>query len=170
MNINKTAELDLTLNRIMDMLKFAEAKNAILLTFETGILYLIIDLYKDMMFNNPWKLIFTLPIVISIIILLISFVPNLLKTHSNESQVNLQFFGDIATLDYKKYNELLNERIINYDAFIDDLMCQIHYNAKITNKKFKAFKYAVSIFLILPFVLKIFYIVYLCVKKLIDKV
>ena len=53
MIMDKSAELDRTLNRVMDMLKFAEAKNAILLTFEAGIFYALFTELPEVLSEKP---------------------------------------------------------------------------------------------------------------------
>lgn len=170
MSIDKSNELDRTLNHVMDMLKYAEAKNTILLTFEAGMLYGTLSAFSECISENFWYLLFGSSLYLSIFILLVSFIPNLLKTNNRTLSKNIQYFGDIADLNFADYTELYDKKLINNDEFYEDLLCQIHYNSKIAVKKFRTFKLAVCVLFVLPVVLRIVVIIYQKISSRMDKV
>lgn len=152
--MDKTNELSNTLDRVMDMLKYAEAKNTVLLTFESGLLYLIFSEYLDEIVKNPWNLFWVTPLLISFIILIISYLPKLLTSNKEDSK-NIQFFGHISKIAVDEYTNLYNTKFNNIDEFNSDLIAQIHYNSGIANKKFQAFKLAINVLFVLPIVIKV---------------
>jgi len=168
--MDKSAELDRTLNRVMDMLKFAEAKNAILLTFEAGIFYALFTELPEVLSEKPLLALFGLPLYLSMLILLISFVPNLNKNISKKNEKNLQFFGDIASLEYDKYKSNVDKMFNKPDLLFEDLLCQIHHNSKITRKKFQAFKQAICVLFVIPVLLKLSVELHYLIKNKIEKV
>lgn len=168
--MDKLTELDRTLNRVMDMLKYAETKNAILLTFEAGLLYAIMTTYSSQISNNPWLLLFGLSVYTSMLLLLISFIPNLLKTNNSKNEKNIQFYGDIASMNVEEFKNLYDTKFVDLDEFYEDLQCQIHYNSKIANKKFKYFRYAINVLFVLPLLVRFLFLVSHQISKRINEV
>lgn len=167
--MDKTNELSNTLDRVMDMLKYAEAKNTILLTFESGLLYVFVTEYVDEIIKSPVYLLWMTPFLISFMFLILSFIPKLSKSKST-TNTNIQFFGDISKIDVDEFNKIYCDKINKNEDFNADLIAQIHYNSQLTNKKFKAFKWAIWFLFVVPIVIKLMQLIWNKITKLIDEV
>lgn len=150
-----------TLCRVLDFLRFAEAKNAALLTFSSALAIATVNLMAS---DRPFRYGFqtTLYISLSLFILttlvaLWSFLPRLQLRRFNRDpfrQKNLLYFGDIATLDIATFRGRARERYMPSDGslvtqyFIDDLSEQILVNSRIVKRKFYLFNIGVGIIII----------------------
>lgn len=167
--MDKTNELSNTLNRVMDMLKYAEAKNTILLTFESGLLYVVFTEYLDEIVKYPVYLLWISPLLVSFMFLILSFLPKLSKSDSIKN-TNIQFYGDISKIDVDEYNRIFVDKINKIEDFNADLVAQIHYNSQLTNKKFRAFKLAIWFLFVVPIAIKLLMLICSKIAKLIDEV
>jgi Family of unknown function (DUF5706) len=137
-----------TLARILDFLKFAEAKNAALLTFASAWILGTINLLTGSNALAPdFRLAFTvaLPIfAIAALTAILSFLPktSLPGFHKDPDQAKaLLYFGDAASFAPAAYKERIRERYYppeNGSAtrnYLDDLSIQIAVNSQITTRK-----------------------------------
>ncbi|MCQ9207992.1 MAG: DUF5706 domain-containing protein [Omnitrophica bacterium] len=143
-------------SNINDWLKFAEAKNAALLVFDTAILVGLVSIVST---NNglhqyvQYYLYFCMFFIVSSIILsLLSFIPKLkmpflYQSQRHFSQDNVLFFGHIAKYGIKEYLELLysqnNAKYDKKDLFQENLAGQIIINSRIALLKYKLFEIGV---------------------------
>ncbi|WP_181708724.1 Pycsar system effector family protein [Chthonobacter rhizosphaerae] len=140
------------LGRVVDFLKFAEAKNAALLTFASAWIIASINLLNGSTPLTPaWQKAYTvaLPIfAIAALLAIISLLPRTLLTRiyrdPNQAK-SLLYFGDIATFEPAAYKERVRERYYPPENeavtrnFLDDLSIQIAANSQITLWKMKLF-------------------------------
>lgn len=139
---------------MIDFVKFAEAKNASLITFCSIWIGSILTILR---FNQalPLGYEFYLPIVlplfmIATIIALSAFFPRLLHHFhkSGDGPKNLLFFGDIATFAPAAYAARLRERYLPPQdeayarSYLDDLEIQIAVHGAIAARKFRRFNCA----------------------------
>lgn len=141
---------------INEWLRFAEAKNAMIIAFNGASIYGIVKLpflnnFISFGFLEAYSLGIVIMLIISSIIALLSFVPNLhfLKgsTYLKMDEVNLLFYQHLKQFEVKKIKELLSEKAgLNESDFTkldDDLISQIKYNATIASRKYHHFTVAV---------------------------
>jgi hypothetical protein len=152
-----------TLVRVGDYLKFAETKNAALLTFSSAWIVGSINLLlKADSLPPEWRAAFAtvLPIfVLSAFAALYSFLPKTIlgRFHKDPEQAkSLLYFGDIATFAPAAYKERVRERYYPPEGhtstqnYLDDLSIQIAVTSQITTRKLKIFNFgAVVLFVAL---------------------
>lgn len=159
--------LSSTLGRVVDFLKFAEAKNAALLTFASAWTFASINVLISE--RAPVGIVggaFRLTLVLfaaAAVVAVYSFLPklNLHSLHRDPAQPkNLLYFGHIAEFDTAVYRARVQERYLAQatdqvltDDYLDDLAVQISVNSKITNRKFKLFNVGAALVLIALLVL-----------------
>jgi hypothetical protein len=139
--------------RVLDMLRFAEAKNAALLAFSSAWIAGIVNLISSGKSTPPdYKLVclIALPLfIVAAISAILSLLPKLRayvftgdpKGHSQ----NLLYFGDIADLTVDGFK--IDVRAAYFpgddnaptDRYISDLESQIAINSKIVERKHKMF-------------------------------
>lgn len=144
----------------MEQLKFSETKNNILTTIIVTITVLYIRYYyfikDDIECNLLYKSIFYLMFIlllISLVNILKSFYPNLdnseSKNKTNNNELNIYFFKDIAHLTKEEYLQLLikktNMKDFDNNEQLLDLSNQIITLSKITIFKLKKFKSTIMI-------------------------
>ncbi|MQX70033.1 Pycsar system effector family protein [Sinorhizobium meliloti] len=141
-----------TLGRVIDFLKFAEAKNAALLTFASAWILASVNLLNGSNgLSAVWRIGFTfaLPVFVGAAILaLCSFLPKTLLSQfykDPEQTKALLYFGDAATFEPAAYRERIRERYFPPEGesatrnYLDDLSVQITVNSQITTSKLKLF-------------------------------
>jgi hypothetical protein len=145
-----------SLARVIDLVKFAETKNAALLAYASAWTVSIINLIAKSD-APPLAVKPVLPIagalfVISALIALYSILPkaDLSKffrpEHGGIRESNLLFFGDIADVDIREYDNRVRERYLPSaghsvtESYVTDLCCQIHVNSAIASRKYALFK------------------------------
>jgi hypothetical protein len=140
--------------RMIDFVKFAEAKNAALLTFCSvwiGSMITLLRADKPLPLGYDTAFMIVLPIlVMAALISLSSFLPKgLLPFHDpGDGTKNLLYFGDIATLAIGTYTDRVRERYYppadaSYtDSYLADLLTQISVQSKIAACKFRRFDWA----------------------------
>jgi hypothetical protein len=170
-------ELKFIFNNINDWLKYAENKNAILIGLNGGALFGIVNLFFTLYNKQKIILLFyvcllasALMFLISTIILLISFIPQLIcKNKKNNSydfnKFNILYFSDIVNFDENTYLLQLakvigipSRRIEKIDYYYAQ---QIIINSKIALRKYKLFVYAVTLDLLglLPMLIFVLYFI-----------
>jgi len=147
-------------SRMIDFTKFAEAKNAALLTFCSVWLGAIITLLRSpdelpIGFTHAFRI--ALPLLfLAALISLKSLMPELLdKLHKREDEYkNLLYFGDIHRAGTKAYPEMAADLYMptGNDAatstYLHDLAVQTAIHAKIAHRKFRMFNRAGSLVLL----------------------
>lgn len=150
--------LTASLARVIDFVKFAEAKNAALLAFCSGWTVAIANLITK---ENPVPGAYgdVLPVsgslfLIAALMALYSFIPRVklgdfFKGEAKVSrELNLLFYGDVSEVAIDDYPARLKARYLPEekhsatDKYFSDLSCQIHVNSTIASRKFGLFKMA----------------------------
>lgn len=135
-----------TLSRTVDWLKFAETKNAALLTFCSAWLLAMGGLaFSGREIGNHTEValgVSALLLVFAIVCAIRSLVPRIptFSAIAPTHRFNTLFYGDIADLDKQYFNhtKYLYSTPANYQR---DLCDQIVVNSKIARDKFRMFKY-----------------------------
>ena len=158
-----TTLLDLQLTRVIDLLKFAESKNSMLIAFLSAILiginsqapsYNAIDCYLLI-----YILAFHLLALSSLVVCIVSFIPIVelptwIRCDDQSAEDNPLYFGDACKYTTKQYIGLLVKKynlqpIDSHGMSIEADICgQIVTNSKIAYIKYKYFNYSVWLFLI----------------------
>jgi hypothetical protein len=162
---NSTAEIMKDIYKdVTEWLKFAETKNAALLTFNGVLLFGIVRiLQSNVSYFTPYTKTFTaciILLIINICINLMSFIPALtqskkqkLKSSLSNEQVNdlnLLYYGNLKNFNevkfleaiIKKYNLPANDQT---DEYLKDLSLQIVTLSSIATKKYIFFSISVYI-------------------------
>ena len=140
------------LGRVLDMLRFAEAKNAALLAFASAWIVAIVNLLssgKPIPYGYHYVTFAALPLfIVAATIAIASLLPKLqTSTFTGDPKghfQNLLFFGDIAdiTVDGFKNDVRAAYRETSdapSDAYLTDLEAQISINSMITRRKHRMF-------------------------------
>lgn len=140
-----------TLSRVIDFLRFAEAKNAALLTFSSAWVLGSINQSNNTALSNDWRIAFSIALPIfslSALVALVSFLPKTLLAafHRDPEQSKaLLYFGDAASFAPAAYLTRIRERYYppeNQSAsrnYLDDLSIQIAVNSQLTVRKLQIF-------------------------------
>jgi hypothetical protein len=149
-------KLDYIFDKIIDWLKFAEAKNGAILAVNSAILFGISRLAISIDIVNNYLLIYIVLVIVllasSILVALLSFVPRLdppiwVSFPQKPEKVNILFFGHICSLTPKGYLEYfykINGLGDNQYSDIDNqLSNQIVANSKIAYIKYKQFSFSI---------------------------
>jgi hypothetical protein len=158
------AVLSATLSRVIDFLKFAEAKNAALLTFSSAWIVASANLLTGGHLSGGLLTAFAIALpffTASALISIWSFLPRrkLPKFHRDPNQSkSLIYFGDISTFDAAAYRQRVHERYVSEEGpmtenYLDDLAIQVAVNSKIANAKFTSFNVGAMCVLIAMLVL-----------------
>jgi hypothetical protein len=142
-----------SLARVVDFLKFAEAKNAALLTFSSAWILGSINLLKDPTLATIFRTAFhvALPLfVVGAIASVLSFLPKTWLAHFHkdpEQKKALLYFGDAASFATSSYRDRIRERyyppegLTSTENYLDDLAIQVCVNSQITVRKLKFFNF-----------------------------
>ncbi len=139
---------------VNDWLKFAESKNAVLILFNGGAIYGVLNLYLNLKIENPnfFKapfIVYMVLSVLSILILLLSFLPQtklhwLFSFKTTDKKDNLLFYAHIAKYDEESYLKSIckyfGEKEGHFSEYEKALANQIINNSKIALKKYYYFK------------------------------
>jgi hypothetical protein len=144
-----------SLTRVIDLVKFAEAKNAALLAFSSAMTVAIANLLtrSEPPPSGYGRL---LPIaavlfIASAVIALVSLLPRINLSRffkagrRNFRSANLLFYGDVAQLDIDEIADKMKERYrpakgtAASQNLLDDLCIQIHVNSGIARRKYRLF-------------------------------
>ncbi len=143
-----------TLARVLDNLKFAETKNAALLTFASAWIVasnnLIFGSSKAPSEVRIGTALSIAPLILAAIIAVKSFLPrlNLNVLHKDPTgDKSLLYFGDIASFSPAAYKQRVLDRYMPpadksaTQAYLDDLAIQVAVISSITYRKFKLFRW-----------------------------
>jgi len=142
------------LGRNIDFVKFAETKNAALLTFSSAWIIGSINLLTGQAVlpaGYPTAFCVALPLfAVAGLICILSFVPQVLdRFHQhNQNDRSLLYWGHIAEIPVARYHERVTERYKPAEShsvterYLDDLCVQISVNARIATRKFTMFNIA----------------------------
>lgn len=143
------------LQRTLDFLKFAEAKNAAMLALASGWFFAIINVEtngKNVPAGLTVGMTLALPLALFAgVLAMLSFLPRLHLPgflggrRAGPHPKNLLYFGDISTLPIKTLERDLRDRYfspstLHTDDYIHDLIVQISVNSEITLRKMRLFK------------------------------
>jgi hypothetical protein len=143
-------------SNVKDWLRFAEAKNAMLIAFNGASIYGIANLpflnkKEDLSFIDGYFSFVILLLVFSTVVCLISFVPRLKFTHlsiaNKNDKENIFFFEYLGGSSPDKILTELTEKGVE-DKFSEmdkDLAVQIHSLSNVARKKYSLFTIAVWI-------------------------
>jgi hypothetical protein len=153
--------LSANLARVVDLIKFAETKNAALLTFSAFWILALINLLasgRALPDGFPEAFLFALPLfAISAFVCVLAFLPKIDLQHrhiANESYKNLLFFSDIAQVALADYEAAARARYFPESrasggapgpTYIRDLAREVAVNARIADRKFRLFHWAARI-------------------------
>ena len=148
------------LQRVVEFLKYAEAKNGALLTFASAWVLAIVSILSNEKLSPP-----TLSTVFAIVLPMF-MVAGALSMFSFFPQVdlprflggkpagphpkNLLFFGDIASMTVAEFKNAVRERYFPTaaraltEAYLDDISVQIAVNSQITARKLRLFQYGLG--------------------------
>jgi Family of unknown function (DUF5706) len=146
------AALSATLARTIDFLKFAETKNAALLTFASAWFLALANLLTSDRLPYPGPRIAIAAslffFVLAALVALWSFLPKLKldRFHRDpERKKNLLYFGDIAEFEATTYATRFEERYTDdptqvvSENYLHDLAVQVSANSALTLRKFNIF-------------------------------
>ncbi|QOZ36363.1 Pycsar system effector family protein [Bradyrhizobium sp. CCBAU 53421] len=146
--------LSTQLGRTIDFVKFAETKNAALLTFSSAWIIGTINLLTG---PNPLPLGYNVAFCVALplfavggLVCILSFVPQVLAKffEAEDDSMSLLYWGHIAQIPVARYHDRVTERYKPHDShsvterYLDDLCVQISVNARIANRKFTMFNMA----------------------------
>ena len=146
------------LARVVDLIKFAETKNAALLTFAAFWILALINLLASGRslpagFANAFLL--ALPVfAASAFTCVLAFLPKIDLQHREPPDArykNLLFFSDIATVPLAEYEAAARERYLPAPGqaasaeYLRDLAREVAVNARIADRKFRLFNWAARI-------------------------
>lgn len=142
------------LQRVIDFLKFAEAKNAALLTLSSALTIAIGNLLLNATLPTSIArgLWIALPFAMAAgLMAIVSFFPSLclpsfLGGHrAGPHPRNLLYFGDVAAQTIKEYKAAMEDHYVRSgkltSQYFDDLLMQIHVNSSITHRKMRLFQF-----------------------------
>lgn len=149
--------LEKNLDRQLNLLKFAEAKNALLLSVSIGLIGLIIKNVSDYSESVPIKLYCYMALAFyffAALICLNSFFPKVKANSIPDNQAtsynrSLTYFGDLQTFSVETFQLELKKSSSWKKQFSElekEYASQIIINAKIAARKMKLFKFAMYLF------------------------
>lgn len=155
------------LQRTIDFLKFAEAKNGAAIAFASALVLSTMQARGQL---SDLRLHETVGLCVALLGGLVSarsFLPQLSwkKTKKNPgcSQTNLLFFGDIAKLSAEDFQSSFSSRYVNgSEALEHDLSVQTVANSRIAVDKMKHFSLATMLLVLSVFILAISIVIETC--------
>jgi hypothetical protein len=156
--------LTANLQRALDFLRFAEAKNAALLGLASAWVVAIINLQcSGKAIPKPLELGLQLALVLALcagLLAMFSFLPRLNLAgffggkRAGPHSKNLLFFGDISTIHIKPLEQEFRSRYWpdsdkgHRDEYLNDLVVQISVNSDITVRKMHLFRWGMVLILV----------------------
>jgi hypothetical protein len=158
-----------SLSRVIDFVKFAEAKNAAMLTFSSAWIIASVSLLfgPSRLTSDSWQMAFSIALpcfIISGIISIFSLIPRISLSSfykDPERRKALLYFGDAAEYSADKFANIIKERYFpleNHSAttfYLDDLAIQINVNSVIAARKFRRFYCGATITILALLVLSV---------------
>jgi len=149
MNGNMHEKLNQIFSNVNDWLKFSETKNALIIVFNSSLIFGILNFYsviKEESYIVYMLMVITM-LLISIVVSLLSFIPQLkypyISYGNPEDTDNLLFFAHIAKYTPAQYYEKIKSTLpdeTKNEEFDMYYINQIVANAKIVTTKFEQFK------------------------------
>ncbi|PQJ76407.1 Pycsar system effector family protein [Polaribacter glomeratus] len=141
-------------SNVKDWLKFAEAKNAMLIAFNAASIYGVSKLpflnkTEGLNFIDAYFSFVIILLIFSTVTCLISFVPRLKFIHlsisNNKDKENIFFFEHLGGSSPKKILESLKAKGVKeeFSEIDEDIAVQIHSLANVTRNKYSFFTIAV---------------------------
>lgn len=150
--------LSANLARIVDLIKFAETKNAALLTFAAFWILALINLLasgRSLPEGFVGAFLLSLPLfAAAAFTCVLAFLPKIDLQHRGLAKAgyrNLLFFSDIATLPIAEYEAAARARYFPTPGaaasaeYLHDLAREVAVNARIAERKFRLFNWAARI-------------------------
>lgn len=147
------------LQRVIDFLKFAEAKNAAVLTLSSALIIAVGNLLLNPAVTTAIARGLWIALLLAMaagLLAIISFVPRLCLPSFLGGRVagphpkNLLYFGDTAALTLKEYKAMMEDHYVSSGKltpqYFEDLLTQIHVNSSITHRKMRLFQIAAAHF------------------------
>lgn len=147
-----------TLSRTVDFLRFAETKNAALLTFASAWLLALVNLLASgralshsIRISAAVSLLF---FALAAVVALCSFLPKVrlnIFDRDPERERSLLYFGEIADYEAATFVQRFRQRYGTdaeqtiSDEYLDDLAIQVFANSKITLRKFTIFNWGAGL-------------------------
>jgi hypothetical protein len=143
------------LQRVIDFLRFAEAKNAALLTLSSALAIALGNILLNSELSGAIRLglwVVLMLMMVAGVIAISTFMPRLNLPRflggglAGPHPKNLLYFGDIASLTIKEFRSMIEERYGPADAarmkqeYLDDLLVQVLVNSQITDCKMRVFR------------------------------
>ncbi len=160
--------------KVMEIEKFAEAKNSILLTFIAAILVLLYDLFGSQFYSWP-NFLYGLPIFAALGAIILSFLPYKDNKKSPDKKkipfskgMNLFNVKDLAKLSYvdKQLFSLMNANSNpNHDDYQQHLLEGVLYNARITKRKLLLFSWSIQFLFVFPALFNGISFIINCIKR-----
>ncbi len=158
------------LQRTLDFLKFAEAKNGALLALASAWVFAMVN-FEGSDRSIPAGLIVSVSLALPLsllagILAMLSFLPRLRLPsflggrRAGPHPKNLLYFGDVGSLPVKTLEHDLKDRYFpppfsHAEEYIHDLVVQISVNSQITLRKMRLFQIGMSLILAAGFILLI---------------
>lgn len=150
--------LSATLARIVDLIKFAETKNAALLTFAAFWILALINLPasgRALPDGFATSFLLSLPVFVALaFVCVLAFLPKIDIQHrepAGERNKNLLFLADIAAVPLVEYEGLARQHYLPgageaaRGEYLRDLAREVATNARIATRKFHLFHWAARI-------------------------
>jgi hypothetical protein len=151
--IKKEERLLKVLSLVNEWLKFAEAKNAMLIAFNGASIYgiakaLELDVIKNTKFFFIYACIIIVILIFSTVICLLSFVPKVKIIssgyYSESTTPNSLFFEHLKTRTEKQIiQDICETQSDDFNGFEKDIASQIKQNSEIASKKLSYFTVAI---------------------------
>lgn len=145
--------------KVIEIEKFAETKNSILLTFTGVILLLLYSIFETDLYSFP-NIFYASSIFISLFISILSFLPyknpiinpNKNKIPFNKSMdvFNVKDLAKVSYLDKNIFELLSGSSSLTYDEYQEQLLKGILFNARITRRKLVLFAWSIHTFFVFP--------------------
>lgn len=153
MSDERRQHMEKTLDRMIDMVKFAEAKHAMLITFAGAAIFSVINLRLSLsgatLCLDAYVYAFILLAIAAMVIALVSFAPVTkasLDDDGGDDLENLAYFGHVARHDGVSFLASLRAAMAEHSDGRNDvelfLAGEIVINARIAMRKFTLFRWA----------------------------
>ncbi|MFK8034874.1 MAG: Pycsar system effector family protein [Hyphomicrobiales bacterium] len=131
------------LQRAIDFLKFAEAKNGAAVAYSSALVLTVLQMRPKVVELSSLETTGLLLCLLGGLIAVRSFVPQLdprvFFRPDAKVDSNLLFFGDVAKLTANEYSEKFNERYCDMSNLLEDMSQQTSINSKIAMDKMNHF-------------------------------
>ena len=132
---------------ILESMKFVEAKHAGLIALNSGLIFGVFSIYKELTKQSHWSLLLILSFfAISVLLSLIAFYP-LSKFRkqagvNNNTASNILYAEELAKLDKEQFKNVFLQQP---NRIQEDLISWTHNTARVSARKYKLFRNAVRL-------------------------